>query len=789
MRVRLPHGMAPNVTPHDAEIEMAELEMEENRILRELKEMDEKVNDSTLQKKRHSSRDEPKQALNALLAECEGEVREAKGYISATGPPLRIARCKRGEGVPNHATYLSRPKGTGVDFTVPVTLKEYFAVVKHPIFLNGIRDKCAANKYNSPEEYIADMKLLSKNTAIFNKGPELAWVVQHAKLLLECAEEAVRRRNRQFNEIMIQLGSSSGGGSRRIGGKRKRSSSDANGSTSHPSIGTTIQVFWEHDRKWYQGIIRDKSGSEVQIYYENDNNPEWIDLNGEAKWRLPAMRSKRLENASKRKKGSSTPSVPHSRGAPTVSLPTNIVTRDDLGNLREDLMAAVDDSKQVMLNTLQASTVSIENKLSRSDALHRVLLAVSDMQTSLQGRMDSMQEIFEDLKHSVYKLEKRITDLQDGSQPRSRSRSRNDNRSGKEGSGAAQDELEKNLDEMNQVDKASVMESDKSPLSGKEKEVTDVPPAEKEKESSETLLPVQDSDEAPTVMDVTDWNLKQDKQSEMKEADSSEIDGPVLPKDQDTLKNDAPPKEISESKEIGVSTSLCKETGETKAEHGDGAESCTEQKSDVHAKESESKEDVDDSDEVVVEVQVEDDEEKKSHEAEASAETAGLENENSKMLDTDKEKELRTESGEETNEAIQESVAPDDVLRKGEDGERVDLSEGAKLNGVKDSTKQDKGAGNEVVSGSVYKKSALGRLSPVTKKRPKAVKSEDADDSSSSSESSSDSSSSSSDDDDDDDDERGEKTRRTGLVEMDVDSSSPPRKPLDKAQGEQGDDS
>ncbi len=78
-------------------------------------------------------------------------MREAKGFIKSTGPPLLIARCRRGESVPPHATYLSRPKGTGVDFTVPVTLKEYNDAVKHPVFLDGIRDKCNANELCSPQ--------------------------------------------------------------------------------------------------------------------------------------------------------------------------------------------------------------------------------------------------------------------------------------------------------------------------------------------------------------------------------------------------------------------------------------------------------------------------------------------------------------------------------------------------------------------------------------------------------------------------------------------------------------
>jgi len=253
--------------------------------------MDEKTNNVTLSKQRSAgggSNSERRNAssggggrdfrssLNSILAECEVEVREAKGYISSSGPPLRIARCKRGEGIPNHATYLSRPKGTGVDFTIPVGMKEYNSIVKHPVFLNQIRDKCAANRYSSADEYLADMKLLAKNTALFNKGQELAWVVQHSNLLVECAQDAVARRASKIKALNPSSGTRTGTSSRTTSGKRKRSS-DANG-TSSLSIGTMIQVFWDDDRRWHTGTVRNKGeGSQFEIEYEGRHDIEWLE--------------------------------------------------------------------------------------------------------------------------------------------------------------------------------------------------------------------------------------------------------------------------------------------------------------------------------------------------------------------------------------------------------------------------------------------------------------------------------------------------------------------------------
>lgn len=50
---------------------------------------------------------DPLVALNALLGECEKEVRTAKGYVAAGVEPIKIVRVPRGATPPKRATFLS----------------------------------------------------------------------------------------------------------------------------------------------------------------------------------------------------------------------------------------------------------------------------------------------------------------------------------------------------------------------------------------------------------------------------------------------------------------------------------------------------------------------------------------------------------------------------------------------------------------------------------------------------------------------------------------------------------
>ncbi|CDF38274.1 unnamed protein product [Chondrus crispus] len=137
--------------------------------------------------------------LNNILEKVEKNIRETEGYVASQTPFLKIARLKDGESPPPGAiaNNLAAPKNTGLDFTAPVDTKlvpTYKQIIKKPMYLNLIKQKCKRVAYRSAAEFIGDMELLVKNASDFNKTPDVAWVVQHAELLLEVAREQISRR-------------------------------------------------------------------------------------------------------------------------------------------------------------------------------------------------------------------------------------------------------------------------------------------------------------------------------------------------------------------------------------------------------------------------------------------------------------------------------------------------------------------------------------------------------------------------------------------------------------------
>jgi Bromodomain len=131
-----------------------------------------------------------------------------------------------------------------VDFSVPVTLPEYRAVIKAPIVFNDIRDKRKAGWYTYAERYVEDMRPLARNTANFNKGEDLAWANHHARLLLEAAEGAVASGRADFHaaEIFPRLADAAAAEALAAAanthpGKRKRTA-DANGVAPAPAATT-----------------------------------------------------------------------------------------------------------------------------------------------------------------------------------------------------------------------------------------------------------------------------------------------------------------------------------------------------------------------------------------------------------------------------------------------------------------------------------------------------------------------------------------------------------------------
>uniref|UniRef100_A0A6T6CRB2 Bromo domain-containing protein n=1 Tax=Compsopogon caeruleus TaxID=31354 RepID=A0A6T6CRB2_9RHOD len=216
---------------------------------------------------------DPQQRLNELLLACENEVREAKGYVVDNTDPIRVARCRLGEEVPPHGTYLSRPKDTGVDFTLPVDIPEYDKVIKNPISLNQIRTRCRGGKYLKFEDFLEDVRLLARNTRKFNTSPELQWIVQHADLLLEAAEEAVQRRKAALIQAEQDLASGSLLGLEVpvVGSKRKRESGGGVEKSEVLKLGSMIDVFWDDSSRWYPAkVVGVEQGGKVILLYDDD---------------------------------------------------------------------------------------------------------------------------------------------------------------------------------------------------------------------------------------------------------------------------------------------------------------------------------------------------------------------------------------------------------------------------------------------------------------------------------------------------------------------------------------
>lgn len=400
----------------DVRLQLNDLEAEEARIMRELRELDEKAMAETEANRRRAEqyKDDPDAALTSLLLECEKEVRDAKGYIADDGPPLRIVRLRRGETGPKTATYLSRPRNTGVDFTVPVTLKAYTDLIKRPIFLNQIRDKIKQHKYVSTDDYLDDMRLLAKNTAQFNKGPDLAWVVQHARFLLDAAEDAVQSRKILFREVEEALRQRNAQkiirqnpSSLSAVGKRKRTQTQekSNGDVpATPPVGSAIEIYWPSYRKWYLAyIIAHGDGGTCHLRYDEDNSVQWVTLDHE-RWR---MRNSRVSGAARGKRAHEQPAKRRKAGTTTSQVsdqpsyvPTGI-TPEDLDAFKIDLFAKFDDLRESIVEYVKDHFTRLDREIIRSDTLSRILVQGEDNRVNTEGALQSMERRYERLEKKV----------------------------------------------------------------------------------------------------------------------------------------------------------------------------------------------------------------------------------------------------------------------------------------------------------------------------------------------------------------------------------------------------
>jgi len=188
-------------------------------------------------------------ALNILLEQVEKAVRDARGYIFSTSPMV-IKRIRSGESPPPTVIpqNLARPKNTGLDFTNPVNTKLvplYGELVKEQMYLNLIRSKCKQLKYQSVNQFLDDMKLLVHNAEAFNTGESEQWVVQHARLLLDTAEEKIGELRSEITEAEEDFKKQikEGGESRAVGAVDADGHQDANS----PGEGSIDTAAREHE--------------------------------------------------------------------------------------------------------------------------------------------------------------------------------------------------------------------------------------------------------------------------------------------------------------------------------------------------------------------------------------------------------------------------------------------------------------------------------------------------------------------------------------------------------------
>ena len=356
----------------------------------------------------NSRRNYKSQFLQLLLA-CEKQVREAKGYVVEGSIPLEIRRVLPGEKVPPHATFLSRPKNTGVDFTVPVKGSGYNVIVRNPIWLNLIREKIKKGEYMDSEGFLDDMRLLATNTALYNKDPGVGWVVEHARLLLEVAEESVGKRKEEFYLVEqgmrwqeekkreekrdwgITTSSSAGLVSPGGGiGKRKRGGGggggrmgvggvdgymgggvNVNGNVGKVRVGSLLDVLWEANGKWYAAkVVKMRGTKSVQVIYFDDNTGETLNLN-KTTWRFSqgdavgAVSSSVGQGGGRRRKGGTVGA--NALGGVGVgvgggvglgggggdSLGNDVVTRQDLDDMRAEIMGKLNEMHLVLLNEIR----------------------------------------------------------------------------------------------------------------------------------------------------------------------------------------------------------------------------------------------------------------------------------------------------------------------------------------------------------------------------------------------------------------------------------------------------
>ncbi len=74
-------------------------------------------------------------------------------------------------------------------------MPKYKEIVKKPMDLGLMREKCKKMVYQSAKAFLEDMNQIVENARAFNSSPDVQWVVQHAELLQEVAIEQTTHKS------------------------------------------------------------------------------------------------------------------------------------------------------------------------------------------------------------------------------------------------------------------------------------------------------------------------------------------------------------------------------------------------------------------------------------------------------------------------------------------------------------------------------------------------------------------------------------------------------------------
>lgn len=72
---------------------------------------------------------------------------------------------------------------------------DYYKVVQRPMDLQGIRDNVRQNKYQSREEFLADVNQIVENSILYN-GPKSTLTAASQKMLQKCTERLAEKEER-----------------------------------------------------------------------------------------------------------------------------------------------------------------------------------------------------------------------------------------------------------------------------------------------------------------------------------------------------------------------------------------------------------------------------------------------------------------------------------------------------------------------------------------------------------------------------------------------------------------